>query len=67
MKPPQRRPRPQTVLPSRRDQILTDLATLRLPVSAAQLDEALTHAQEAGLSHLDFLHRLLADQAGLRR
>ena len=67
MKPPKRRPSPKTVLPSRRDQILDDLATLRLPVSAEQLDAALTHAQETGLSHLDFLHRLLADQAGLRR
>jgi DNA replication protein DnaC len=47
--------------------VLADFATLRLPVSAAQLDAALQHAQDAGLSHLDFLHRLLADQAGLRR
>ena len=64
---PQRRPRPQTTVANRRDQILADFATLRLPVTAAQLDAALTHAQDAGLSHLDFLHRLLADQAGLRR
>jgi DNA replication protein DnaC len=64
---PQRRPRPQTTVASRRDQVLADFATLRLPVTAAQLDAALTHAQDAGLSHLDFLHRLLADQAGLRR
>jgi DNA replication protein DnaC len=27
----------------------------------------LQHAQDTGSSHLDFLHRLLADQAGLRR
>jgi DNA replication protein DnaC len=67
MKPTKRRPSPPTVPPSRRDQVLTDFATLRLPVTAAQLDAALTHAQDAGLSHLDFLHRLLADQAGLRR
>jgi DNA replication protein DnaC len=53
--------------PSRRDQILADFATLRLPVTADQLDTALQQAQDAGLSHLDFLHRLLADQAGLRR
>jgi DNA replication protein DnaC len=53
--------------PNRRDQVLADFATLRLPVSAEQLDAALKHAQDAGLSHLDFLHRLLADQAGLRR
>jgi DNA replication protein DnaC len=53
--------------PNRREQVLADLATLRLPVSAEQLDAALKHAQDTGLSHLDFLHRLLADQAGLRR
>jgi DNA replication protein DnaC len=50
-----------------RDWILTDFATLRVPVTADQLDEALQKAQEAGWSHLEFLHRLLADQAGLRR
>jgi DNA replication protein DnaC len=53
--------------PSRREQILADCATLRIPVTADQLDAALKHAQDGGLSHLDFLHRLLADQAGLRR
>lgn len=53
--------------PGRRDQILADFATLRIPITADQLDAALKHAQDAGLSHLDFLHRLLADQAGLRR
>jgi DNA replication protein DnaC len=52
---------------NRRDQILADFATLRIPVTADQLDEALKQAQDTGLSHLDFLHRLLADQAGLRR
>jgi len=36
-------------------------------VTADQLDVALKQAQDAGLSHLDFLRRLLADQAGLRR
>ena len=36
-------------------------------MTAEHLDAAFQHAQDAGLSHLDFLHRLLADQAGLRR
>jgi len=36
-------------------------------VTADQLDDILKQAQDAGWSHLDFLHRLLADQAGLRR
>jgi DNA replication protein DnaC len=53
--------------PSRRDAVLTDFATLRIPVTADQLDAALQQAQDAALTHLDFLHRLLADQAGLRR
>jgi len=53
--------------PSRRDQILADFATLRIPVTAEQLDAALKQAQDTGLAHLDFLHPLLADQAGLRR
>jgi len=57
---------PRTI-PSRREDVLTDFATLRIPVTAEQLDAALKHAQDAGLTHLDFLHRLLADQAGLRR
>lgn len=50
-----------------REQILADFTTLRIPVTAEQLDEVLQQAQDAGWSHLDFLHRLLADQAGLRR
>jgi len=54
-------------IPSRREDVLADFATLRIPVTAEQLDAALQQAQDAGLTHLDFLHRLLADQAGLRR
>src|SRR5262249_38737595 len=38
-----------------------------IPVTAAQPDAALPQAQDSGLSHRDFRHRLLADQAGLRR
>ena len=57
----------KTTGPILRDQILTDFATLRIPVTADQLDAVLKQAQDAGLSHLDFLQRLLADQAGLRR
>ena len=71
------KPRPQknrktsptktTTTPSRRDHlILADFATLRIPVTADKLDAALKHAQDAWLiARLDFLHRLLADQAGL--
>jgi len=66
-KTPKTSPAKPTAAPGRRDQILADFATLRIPVTAEQLDAALAHAQDASLSHLDFLHRLLADQAGLRR
>ena len=40
---------------------------MRVPVTAEQLDAVLQHAQDTGCSHLEFLHRLLTDQAGLRR
>ena len=63
--PSRRTEDPQT--PNLRDWILADFATLRVPVTADQLDEVLKQAQDAGWSHLEFLHRLLADQAGLRR
>jgi DNA replication protein DnaC len=53
--------------PSLREQILADFTTLRIPVTAEQLDAALTDAEQNGRSHLDFLQRLLADQAGSRR
>ena len=66
-KTPRTTPAKPVAIANRRDQILADFTTLRIPVTAEQLDTALQHAQDAGLSHLDFLHRLLADQAGLRR
>jgi len=53
--------------PSLREQILADFATLRIPITAEQLDAVLTDAEKTGRSHLEFLHRLLSDQAGLRR
>jgi DNA replication protein DnaC len=58
---------PAPTSPSLRDQILADFTTLRLPVTADQLDAALTDAEQNGRSHLEFLHRLLTAQAGLRR
>jgi DNA replication protein DnaC len=60
-------PTKTAAIPSQREHILADFATLRVPVTADQLDAALKQAQDAGWSHLEFLHRLLADQAGLRR
>jgi DNA replication protein DnaC len=58
---------PKATPPSPRDQVLANFGTLRIPVTAEQLDAALKEAQDAGWSHLAFLHHLLADQAGLRR
>jgi DNA replication protein DnaC len=58
---------PTTTTPSLRDQILADFTTLRIPVTAEQLDAVLKQAQDGGWPHLEFLHRLLAEQAGLRR
>src|SRR5439155_3106313 len=59
--------KPTPASPNLRDQILADFTTLRVPVTADQLDAALTDAEQHGRSHLEFLHRLLTDQAGLRR
>jgi DNA replication protein DnaC len=71
MKPrPKKKSPPTTPTPtstSLRDQILADFTTLRVPVTAEQLDAALTDAEQNGRAHLAFLHRLLTDQAGLRR
>jgi DNA replication protein DnaC len=70
MKPKKnRRPHPTkpATAPNLREQILADFTTLRIPVTPEQLDAALTDAEKSGRSYLDFLHRLLADQAGLRR
>lgn len=52
---------------SLREEVLADFATLRIPITAEQLDIVLKLAQDQGLAHLDFLHRLLNEQAGLRR
>lgn len=58
---------PTPTNPSPRDQILADFATLRVPITPNQLDEAFKLACDHGMSHIDFLHRLLTNQAGLRR
>lgn len=50
-----------------RERILADCATLKVPVRAEQFDAALARADREGLSHQQFLHLLLADQAGQLR
>jgi DNA replication protein DnaC len=47
--------------------ILADFATMRVPLSAEQLDEVLRTAEQQGLSHLEFLQRLVGTQAQQRR
>jgi DNA replication protein DnaC len=66
-KPPKTNPTKPTATASLREHILADCATLRIPVTPDQLDAALSDAEKSGRSHLEFLHRLLTDQAGLRR
>jgi len=46
---------------------LADFAVLRVPLTAAHLDAALAQAARDGWSQVEFLHRVLSDQAGLRR
>jgi DNA replication protein DnaC len=50
-----------------RQRILADFAALKVPLTAAQFDAVLSVAQREGLSHQQFLHRLIAEQAGQRR
>src|SRR5437660_12840034 len=50
-----------------RERILADFAALKIPVSAEQFDAVLARAAREGLSHQQFLHLLLAEQADQRR
>jgi DNA replication protein DnaC len=47
--------------------ILADFATLKVPLRAEQLDAVLARASHDGLSHQQFLHLLIAEQANQRR
>src|SRR5207245_9375605 len=65
-------PQPSTTPPPTprqdlRERILADFTVLRIPLMAVHLDAALAQAAQDGCSHLEFLHRLITDQAGLRR
>ncbi len=66
-KNPTTTPTNTTALLSPREQLLADFATLHIPLTARQLDDALSDAEQNSRSHLEFLQRLLADQAGSRR
>ena len=50
-----------------RERVLADCAALKVPLRAEQLDALLSRATQEGLSHLEFVHRLLSDQADQRR
>jgi DNA replication protein DnaC len=50
-----------------RERILADFAALKVPLTAEQLDAVLAGAGREGLSHQQFLHRLIAEQAAQRR
>ena len=60
-------PRTPTPPQDLRERILADFTVLRIPLTAAHLDAALAQAAQDGCSHLEFLHRIITDQAGLRR
>jgi DNA replication protein DnaC len=53
--------------PDLRELLLADCATLKVPLTAAQLDTVLARAEREGLSYLEFAHVLLAEQARQRR
>ena len=57
----------RTSHPDLRERLLADFAALKVPLTAAQLDAMLARAERGGLSHLEFAHALIAEQAQQRR
>jgi DNA replication protein DnaC len=57
----------RTTVADLRERVLTDFAALRVPLRAEQFDAALGRAERDGLSHLEFVHLLLSEQADGRR
>jgi DNA replication protein DnaC len=57
----------RTSRPDLRDRLLADFATLKVPLTAVQLDAVLARAERDGLTHLEFTQLLIAEQAQLRR
>jgi DNA replication protein DnaC len=49
------------------DRLLADFHTLKVPLSAAQIDTVVARAEHDGLTHLEFAHLLIAEQAQQRR
>lgn len=50
-----------------RERLLADFATLKVPLTATQLDAVLARADRDGLTHLEFTQLLVAAQAQQRR
>ena len=65
--PTETSPKRKPTAASLHNQILADFATLRVPLSGEQLDDVLRTAEQQGLSHLEFLQRLVGTQAQQRR
>jgi DNA replication protein DnaC len=57
----------RTSQPDLRERLLSDFAALKVPLTAAQLDAVLARGERGGLSHLEFVHALIAEQAQQRR
>jgi DNA replication protein DnaC len=65
--PPPTAPQPPTPPTDLRERILADFAALKVPLRAEQFDAVLSEAARDGLSHQQFLHKLIAEQADRRR
>jgi DNA replication protein DnaC len=50
-----------------RERLLADFGVLKVPLTAAQLDTVLARAERGSLTHLEFAHLLIAEQAQQRR
>ena len=53
--------------PDLRERILADFAALKVPLRAESFDAAVARAEREGLSHLEFLHLVIGEQAAARR
>jgi DNA replication protein DnaC len=53
--------------PDLRERLLADFAALKVPLTDDQLDTLLGRATRDGLSHLEFVHALIAEQAQQHR
>lgn len=51
-----------TTPPDLRERLLTCITVLKIPLTAAQLESVLARADRDGLSHLEFLQALIAEQ-----